>query len=160
MIFYAKQGVELQGKLSEANNSTKHCLVLKDVVTVGGVQYPPILKPFVDSFLSASYPRRHSLYIIIWIFQKATRAFYFSWGTPNITPICLAPLRKLQIFRQCILKNHSVVPNPRLVRPMPPANIPRFDAHTHLVAVSTPLELVGIVGLLIAHREAEVCPVH
>ena len=146
-LFYAKQGVEFQRKLSETNNSTKHCLVLKNVVTVGGVQYPPIRKPFVDSFLPASYPRRHSLCVIIWIFQKTAWVFHFFWGTPTITLICLTPLRKRQIFRQCILKNHLVIPITRLIWPMPPANIPRFDTQTNLIAVSAPLELVVPEGL-------------
>jgi hypothetical protein len=41
----------------------------------------------------------------------------------------------------------SVIPIPRLIWPMPPANIPQFTAQTNLIAKSTQLEFVVPEGL-------------
>ncbi len=77
-----------------------------------------------------------------------------------VAPIRFAPLIFLQILCQRILKNHLVIPIPGLVRPVPPANIPRTNTQTYLVAVPAPLKLVVVKRFLPAHREAEVCAVY
>ena len=160
IIFYLKQGVGSQRKLGKTNDSSKHCLVLKNIVTVGGIQYPPIFELFINGLLSAPHPLCHVLHSWIRICQQTTWTFNFHRCTPTVTPICFTPLSNLQVFRQSILENHLVVPITRLVRPIPPANIPRLDAQPYLVTVPAPLEFEAIKSHWPAHREAEVCAVH
>jgi hypothetical protein len=150
----------LQQELGKTDDSPKHCLMIKNIVTVGGVQYPPIFKPFIHGLLPVLHPLFHRLHSWIWIFQQTTGTFYLFRYTPTVATIRLTPLVLLQIFGQCIFKNYLVVPIAGRERPMPPANLTRLDAEGYLVAAATLLKFVAIKGLLIAHRDLEVCSVN
>jgi hypothetical protein len=61
-------------KLGKDYDSTKNCLVLKQLVVIWGRQYCPIFEPFDDHRLTAPLPLLHLN--IVWFRLNNSRAFH------------------------------------------------------------------------------------
>ena len=125
-----------------------------EIVTIRGHQNPPILQSLVHCLM----PRPHFLLHCLLSTHSPN-----SFGTFNklrcttpIPSICLTPLTIFQHRHQSVFKNHFIIPNPGLVRPIPPANIPCFDAQTHLIPHPTLFKFVTPKRFGIAHGKPKV----
>ena len=145
-------------KLGQNDNGTKNCLVLQKVMTVRGRKNCPILEPFVDRLLPASYPLLYFCRCRVCL--NNTRTLCIDWGGALVAPICLTPLSWLQSRDQCIVKNHIIVPHTWGVWPNPPANVSRPDAQSHLVTQTTLFKFITPKTLHITHRNTKVGTIH
>lgn len=137
------------------------CLVVRVEVPVWCCQDCPIFEPLIHCLLTVTHSCWHRLHLWIRVL-KATRTFYKSGRTPTVPFVSLAPLTFLQMFCQCIIKYHIVIPVSRWIWPAPPANVACFDAQTNLISIPTLLEFVTVIWLWIwiFHCQAKVCAVH